>query len=381
MCRELSPPGILKITLVCLCFSGLSFSSHCLSTEWQTCRVRVQAEKEQAAAEAKEQQRWWQARYAQAERQAQEAVAAQLDGDVAGTADAMPVRRSSGLQLCWGGMFTCWHQMTHGSYDVGHRANEAVAHRRCGAAHHLPLLAYLPSPAYVCALRTQQQHAASTQHAIYAWAAQGVFCWRNGRPQPGAVARLFYNRDSSDLRHKRDLLVHLGCNGWDAAPAAIPLAEATDADTRAANLPSGMWYAADVTVPQRARVLDFVLSDANREVWDNNRQRDFHTAVQSGQDRGEMEAEEYRRVLSASREADAKEARRSGARRWRSALPWSACCVAVACLALKHLWCAHRAERMFSICLSWRTLSRSHGQSYHLDSAGCLRACDPRARV
>lgn len=43
---------------------------------------------------------------------------------------------------------------------------------------------------------------------------QGVYEWLSGRPTPGKQAELMYNRDASELRHKKDLVLHLGCNNW-----------------------------------------------------------------------------------------------------------------------------------------------------------------------
>lgn len=43
---------------------------------------------------------------------------------------------------------------------------------------------------------------------------QGVYTWLDGRPTPGKQAMLMYNRDASELRHKKELILHLGCNNW-----------------------------------------------------------------------------------------------------------------------------------------------------------------------
>jgi Starch/carbohydrate-binding module (family 53) len=82
-------------------------------------------------------------------------------------------------------------------------------------------------------------------------------------------------------------------------------------------------YSGKVAVPDRARVLDFVLSDANRQVWDNNRNQDFHTAVTVRKDRAAFAEEEYRRLLDSNHAADTDEAHRAGAAQpslfWRCA--------------------------------------------------------------
>lgn len=41
-----------------------------------------------------------------------------------------------------------------------------------------------------------------------------MYAWLTGRPTPGKQAELLYNRDASELRHKKELVLHLGCNNW-----------------------------------------------------------------------------------------------------------------------------------------------------------------------
>lgn len=97
---------------------------------------------------------------------------------------------------------------------------------------------------------------------------QGVFKWVEGRPRPGQAATLCYNRDNSDLRHKRELVLHLGCNNWERQEKEVlPLKKMDDAAAERAGLPRGDWYSARTeAVKAQARRLDFVLSDKDLQV-------------------------------------------------------------------------------------------------------------------
>lgn len=43
----------------------------------------------------------------------------------------------------------------------------------------------------------------------------------------------------------------------------------------------GDWWQGSFDVPRHAEVLDFVFSDTDRQIWDNNRNRDYHVRVQN----------------------------------------------------------------------------------------------------
>jgi hypothetical protein len=143
---------------------------------------------------------------------------------------------------------------------------------------------------------------------------QKVYSWEGGRPIAGETRTLFYNRDASDLRHRKDLTLHLGCNGWDSAQKVeLPLTKVPRDSAEAASLGPGDWYSAAVPAPKRARVLDFVLSDSDQRVWDNNGNKDFHTLVSVKVDRKAMEEQLYQKRLQASLPVDSESAARAGA--------------------------------------------------------------------
>lgn len=103
---------------------------------------------------------------------------------------------------------------------------------------------------------------------------QGVFKWVEGRPQPGKPATLVYNRDHSELRHKKNLVLHVGCNNWERQEKEVlVLNKMDDAGAERAGVSRGDWYTATLpAVPAHARRLDFVLSDKDLQV------RAFHAA-------------------------------------------------------------------------------------------------------
>jgi hypothetical protein len=77
---------------------------------------------------------------------------------------------------------------------------------------------------------------------------QGVFSWKEGRPEPGKTCTLFYNRDASELRHKKDIVVHVGVNGWDSPKKSeVPLVSLQHSDSEASNLGRGSWCAVTCT--------------------------------------------------------------------------------------------------------------------------------------
>lgn len=94
---------------------------------------------------------------------------------------------------------------------------------------------------------------------------QGVMGWVGGRPAAGEAAVLLYNRDASELRHKKDLVVHIGVNGWDGDTTEVPMAKDDRAMAAAEGLGEGDWYTAKVGVPKRATIVDFVISDTNKQ--------------------------------------------------------------------------------------------------------------------
>ncbi|CAL4997198.1 unnamed protein product [Urochloa decumbens] len=91
----------------------------------------------------------------------------------------------------------------------------------------------------------------------------------------GAAVRLHYNRHSRPLVHSNEIWVHGGYNNWiDGLSFSERLVHHDDKD--------GDWWYTDVTLPQRAYVLDCVFADGpsgNARNYDNNGRRDFHAIV------------------------------------------------------------------------------------------------------
>ena len=42
----------------------------------------------------------------------------------------------------------------------------------------------------------------------------------------------------------------------------------------------GEWWSGSFKTPRLAEVLDFVFSNSNRKVWDNNKNKDYHVQIQ-----------------------------------------------------------------------------------------------------
>lgn len=133
----------------------------------------------------------------------------------------------------------------------------------------------------------------------------GVFGWPLGPPTAGQPTLLVYNLEAGPLRGVAAAAVaHLDCDGWSKAwHAEVPLTPLAAADLEAYGLRpgSGRWVGGTFTVPRTAVVLDFVISDPSKRIWDNNSQRDFHTVV-AGQ---ASEEELYADIVAANAEADA----------------------------------------------------------------------------
>ncbi|KAM4101812.1 hypothetical protein ACB094_05G173800 [Castanea mollissima] len=90
--------------------------------------------------------------------------------------------------------------------------------------------------------------------------------------------RLYYNKISGPLAHAKELWIHGGHNNWkDGLSIVERLVSSEEKD--------GDWWCADVVVPDRAFVLDWVFADGPPQkaiVYDNNRRQDFHAIVPKG---------------------------------------------------------------------------------------------------
>ncbi|XP_006652851.1 starch synthase 3, chloroplastic/amyloplastic-like [Oryza brachyantha] len=91
----------------------------------------------------------------------------------------------------------------------------------------------------------------------------------------GDRVKLFYNRSSRPLMHNTEIWMHGGYNNWsDGLSISEKLVKSYDKD--------GDWWYADVTLPQKALVLDWVFADGppgNAKNYDNNGRQDFHAVV------------------------------------------------------------------------------------------------------
>ncbi|KAK0579330.1 hypothetical protein LWI29_024619 [Acer saccharum] len=89
------------------------------------------------------------------------------------------------------------------------------------------------------------------------------------------LIRLYYNKSSGPLAHAQELWIHGGHNNWKdglSIVSKLDISERTDGD----------WWYAEVVVPDRAFVLDWVFADGPPQkaiVYDNNHRQDFRAIV------------------------------------------------------------------------------------------------------
>uniref|UniRef100_A0A0D9X573 starch synthase n=1 Tax=Leersia perrieri TaxID=77586 RepID=A0A0D9X573_9ORYZ len=118
----------------------------------------------------------------------------------------------------------------------------------------------------------------------------------------GDTVRLYYNRSSRPLMHSGEIWMHGGCNSWtDGLSIVERLVECDDED--------GDWWYANVNIPEKAFVLDWVFADGppgNARNYDNNGRQDFHAILPNVMTTEEFWVEEeqciYRRLLQEWRE-------------------------------------------------------------------------------
>lgn len=91
----------------------------------------------------------------------------------------------------------------------------------------------------------------------------------------GDRVRLYYNRSSRPLMHNTEIWMHGGYNNWiDGLSITERLVKSHEKE--------GDWWYAEVTLPERALVLDWVFADGppgNARIYDNNGRQDFHAIV------------------------------------------------------------------------------------------------------
>ncbi|KAJ8545670.1 hypothetical protein K7X08_018253 [Anisodus acutangulus] len=87
--------------------------------------------------------------------------------------------------------------------------------------------------------------------------------------------RLYYNKSSGPLSHAKELWIHGGHNSWKNGLSIVEkLVKSERID--------GDWWYAEVVIPDRALVLDWVFADGppkNAIAYDNNHRQDFHAIV------------------------------------------------------------------------------------------------------
>ncbi|PAN33952.1 hypothetical protein PAHAL_6G059500 [Panicum hallii] len=114
----------------------------------------------------------------------------------------------------------------------------------------------------------------------------------------GATVRLYYNRHSRPLVHSAEIWMHGGYNNWiDGLSLTERLIHHDDKD--------GDWWYADVVLPQRAYVLDWVFADGppgNARIYDNNGRQDFHSILPNNMTEEEYWAEEEQRIYTRLRQ-------------------------------------------------------------------------------
>lgn len=178
----------------------------------------------------------------------------------------------------------------------------------------------------------------------------GVYEWPLGPPVAGKRAFLAYNLTQAPIKMKEsvkrappallsksNLIVHVGYDGWWNKASKVynlaPLTEeelkdmnlgpatatatatvATPATAAAGGKQGGVgggreeeWWGAWIDIPLSAYVLNFVLSNKERDAWDNHEGKDFHTLVVDGFD-DEQLLEALTSSIASDKEAEDKEA-------------------------------------------------------------------------
>nr|GEV69856.1 starch synthase 3, chloroplastic/amyloplastic [Tanacetum cinerariifolium] len=91
----------------------------------------------------------------------------------------------------------------------------------------------------------------------------------------GDMVRLYYNKSVGPLANAIDLWIHGGCNNWRDGLSIVQNLEKFEGKI-------GDWWYADVVVPNRSLVLDWVFADGPPQratLYDNNSRKDFHAVV------------------------------------------------------------------------------------------------------
>ncbi|XP_051125428.1 starch synthase 3, chloroplastic/amyloplastic [Andrographis paniculata] len=89
------------------------------------------------------------------------------------------------------------------------------------------------------------------------------------------IVKLYYNKSSGPLKHADNIWIHGGHNGWKDGLSIV--SKLIKPERKA-----GDWWFAEVVVPDKAFVLDWVFADdlpSRAKVYDNNNEQDFHGIV------------------------------------------------------------------------------------------------------
>ncbi|KAA3478785.1 Soluble starch synthase 3, chloroplastic/amyloplastic [Gossypium australe] len=87
--------------------------------------------------------------------------------------------------------------------------------------------------------------------------------------------RLYYNKSSSHLTHANELWIHGGHNNWNDGLTIVEKLVKSEKE-------GGDWWYAEVVIPDRALVLDWVFANGPPKaatIYDNNNWQDFHAIV------------------------------------------------------------------------------------------------------
>ncbi|XP_058094837.1 starch synthase 3, chloroplastic/amyloplastic [Magnolia sinica] len=89
------------------------------------------------------------------------------------------------------------------------------------------------------------------------------------------MVKFYYNRSSGPLAQAEEVWIHGGHNNWKDGLTIVERLICAEKD-------SGDWWYADVVVPDRSLVVDWVFADGppqSAKVYDNNNYEDFHATV------------------------------------------------------------------------------------------------------
>jgi len=93
---------------------------------------------------------------------------------------------------------------------------------------------------------------------------------------PGTTATVFYNTNMTALNGQGDIVLMTGVNGW-AAPEEIVMKRSTNGGRYEDNV-----FETKVTLAETTHVLDIVVTNGSKSVYDNNNRKDYHLKVASG---------------------------------------------------------------------------------------------------